>query len=461
MNRKIRLGYWDKTCKKPMYYPGESHLILTAPARSGKGRDLLIPALIEYEGSVFVIDPKGQLAAVTGPHRAKHLRQNVFVLNPFNILPDCLGSLPHAGFNPLAVLDPKADSFGADCDSLAEAVVFHEGGSEGSHWTDSARALVSGVIMALAAHCPREKRNLVYLYETITGGSRFWKFAKHAVNLNDFLICGRLGRFAAPKADENKEMVGILSTAITQCGFIGNLAIAKSLVAGGPELRFSNLRHRPSTVYLVLPTKYLATCAKWFRLVLAAAMADLLREEGRGPVPVLGILDEFAQLGTLKIMTDAMGLAAGFGLQLWPVLQDLNQLKNLYPQNWQTFLGNAGAQIFFAPRDLTTAEYVSEKCGVTEVHGKSKSVSYQGWGPKETADHFQESWSFSQHQRPLMLPHEVAQVGGDEMLVFGEGLNGVIRGGRRSYLETGSYRGKYSPDPYHAGQMVKKSFWSW
>jgi type IV secretion system protein VirD4 len=448
LKQKIRLGYWDETCRTPLYYPGDSHVILTAPSGAGKGRDLLIPALIEYPGSTVVIDPKGQLAAVTGPHRAVHMKQRVFVLNPFNILPDNLGCLTHAGYNPLGMLNPKADSFGADCDSLAEAIVFHEGGDAGSHWTDSARQLVSGVIMMLAAHAPAGKKNLVNLYEIICG-PRFYSFCRDAINTGDLLISGRLGRFAAHEAEKNKELVGIVSTAITQCSFMGNLAIANSLRGTTPELRFSDLRQRATTVYLVLPTRYLATCAKWFRLVIAAAMAELLQED-RGQFGVLALLDEFAQLGTLKVMSDIMGIGRGYGLQLWPVLQDLGQLEELYPKRWQTFLGNAGAQIFFAPRDMKTAEYVSSKCGDSERSGYSKSVSQVAWGPKERADDINVNYSYSQTPRKFMLPHEVAQIGGDEMLVFGENIPGVMRAGRKAYWRMKECQGKYSPDPYHS-----------
>lgn len=449
MNRpKIRIGYWDKTCKEKLYYPHDSHLILTAPAGSGKGRDLLIPALLEYEGSCVVIDPKGQLAAVTAPYRAS-IGQRVFVLNPFKILAPCFAGLLDAGFNPLTVLNPKADSFGADCDSLAEAIVFHESGSEGSHWTDSARQLVSGVIMTLAAYCRKEKRNLVYLYETISGGERFYQFAREAMQTNDLLVKGRLGRFASPTANENRELVSIVSTAITQCGFMGNTAISKSLLGAGPPLRFADLRDVPTTVYLVLPTKYLATCGKWFRLVIAAAMADLL-QEGRGQFPVLAMLDEFAQLGPLEIMSDIMGIGRGYNLQLWPVLQDLNQLAELYPQRWETFLANSGAQIFFAPRDMKTAEYVSRRCGVTEVLSESRSVGESAWGPRDSVDNVSVNTSYGQTQRPYLHPHEVAEIPGDESLVFGENIAGVIRAGRRPYWTMPECKGKFRPDPYHA-----------
>lgn len=37
--------------------------------------------------------------------------------------------------------------------------------------------------------------------------------------------------------------------------------------------------------------------------------------------PALFLLDEFAALGRLEAVERAMGLMAGHGLQLWPILQ--------------------------------------------------------------------------------------------------------------------------------------------
>ena len=41
--------------------------------------------------------------------------------------------------------------------------------------------------------------------------------------------------------------------------------------------------------------------------------------------PALFLLDEFAALGRLEAVERAMGLMAGYGLQLWPILQDMGQ----------------------------------------------------------------------------------------------------------------------------------------
>jgi hypothetical protein len=57
-----------------------------------------------------------------------------------------------------------------------------------------------------------------------------------------------------------------------------------------------------------------------------------------------------------------------------------------------------------------------------------------------------------------LLPHEVRDLNGDEMLVFGQGIQGVIRAGRRPYYQSPEFAGLYDPDPYHLPPAgVKKS----
>ncbi|SMP82292.1 Type IV secretory system Conjugative DNA transfer [Novosphingobium panipatense] len=49
----------------------------------------------------------------------------------------------------------------------------------------------------------------------------------------------------------------------------------------------------------------------------------MARSPARPERPVLFLLDEFAALGRLEPVERAMGLMAGYGLQLWPILQDI------------------------------------------------------------------------------------------------------------------------------------------
>src|ERR1700733_3776535 len=66
-------------------YEGERHLLLFGPNGTGKGTRFLIPNLLSIKDrSIIVIDPKGELAAVTADYR--RTVGEVVMLNPFDVL---------------------------------------------------------------------------------------------------------------------------------------------------------------------------------------------------------------------------------------------------------------------------------------------------------------------------------------------------------------------------------------
>ena len=91
------------------------------------------------------------------------------MLNPFNIWPECIG--PGAerfrgleklcdftgGYNPMSTLNPQSDNFVPDAEGLGQAIVYQE--REGEHWTDSARDLVTGLIMYAAVYGKPAKKS--------------------------------------------------------------------------------------------------------------------------------------------------------------------------------------------------------------------------------------------------------------------------------------------------------------
>jgi type IV secretion system protein VirD4 len=87
------------------------------------------------------------------------------------------------------------------------------------------------------------------------------------------------------------------------------------------------------------------------------------------------MLDEFAQLGHMEVIQDNYALLRGFGVKLWTVWQDLNQAKQLYKEQWETFISNAGIVQTFAPQDLTTREYLSKLSGERIIWHSKTSTS--------------------------------------------------------------------------------------
>jgi type IV secretion system protein VirD4 len=337
------------------------------------------------------------------------------------------------------ILEVASPAFHAQCDKLAAGCVPDE--PHALHFSTGGRTLVSGVMAALKRHGKPEEQNLPTVARVISGD--IIGFCRLAVrSTNDPFILQKLSRFAWADPD-NREVQDVISTARTQLAPLGNAAIADSLT--GSDFRFSDLKRKPgTTVYICLPLNMLDICDKYFRLLLETALTDLLNEgRKRKGKPVLAIIDEMAELGPhMKSLENAMGMAAGAaGLQLWCVLQDLSQLKGMFPQTWETFIQNCGVTTWFGARDQTTREYVSRLSGACEVLTRSRGVSFDNYGWPHVSD------NASQHARPLLLAHEVGQLAPDEMIAFVEGARcGPVKAKRKPYWRV--FRRGYRDNPY-------------
>jgi type IV secretion system protein VirD4 len=147
---KILLGdEWEPdTGRKgePVTVDLESNFELIAPPGAGKGATLEIPNLLLglRNCSVLSIDPSGQNAAVCAEARRK-AGNDVLCLNPFGLHVDLYPDLESCGCNPLANIDPRSLLFFQHCQAVADALIKIEG--KDPHWTESARGLITGIIM--------------------------------------------------------------------------------------------------------------------------------------------------------------------------------------------------------------------------------------------------------------------------------------------------------------------------
>jgi type IV secretion system protein VirD4 len=121
----------------------------------------------------------------------------------------------------------------------------------------------------------------------------------------------------------------------------------------------------------------------------------------------------------MKQIQDAAGQIAGFGARLLIVLQDLGQLKELYKDRWETFVGNSGTLLFFANNDLASLEFVSKRLGTTSfLVSQTSAVSFEAAGKGERG------LSSSLQVHDLLTPEEFSRYfgrGTDRLLVIHAG----------------------------------------
>ena len=398
-------------------YAGQAHLLTIAPTRSGKGVGAIIPNLLTADRSVFCIDPKGENARVTA--RARSRFGQVYVLDPFDI-----SGQPSAAFNPLAGLDPDSLDLAEDAALLADALVNDPPGQVGeAHWNEEAKALIAGLILYVVCEAPPATRTLATVRELLTLSPG--DFAATLKIMQETTGAGGLIRRAANRhlGKSEREASGVLSSAQRHTHFLDSARINQTMASS--DFRFADLKEAKATVFLVLPPERLDAYSRWLRLMVAQAIHDLARSPARPAAPVLFLLDEFAALGRLEPVERAFGLMAGYGLQLWPILQDMHQLWSTYGKSAGTFVSNAGLVQIFNVADVETASWVSKSIGAT-------TMSYQTTGTSTSRGGMQlfetKSSSTSTHlsRRELMTPDEIMRLDSSLEILLRQGEAPVI-----------------------------------
>ena len=373
-------------------YLDDRHLFLCAGTRAGKGTTCILPALLSYAGSCLVIDPKGENARISAAWR-KSQDHAVHVLDPYGLVGDVWRS---ATYNPLSILKADDPLIADKARLIADALVIPSSERE-RHWDDAARDFITGVLVHVVTG-PHAERDLVRVYAAL-------QLAEEGLEAEMQESAQPLVRAAASAyyEKEERERKGVLSTVRNQLAFLGSTPM-QAVLRDGP-LTLDALKARPTTIYLCMPPLWFEANKRWFRLFVNLALLALGdRLDTRETLPVLMILDEFPTLGTMHTVEAAIGLMAGYGVKIWTIVQDINQLKSLYRDRWQSFIGNSGLVQFFGNVDRDTCEYVSKLCG--EVSHQTETVT-ETWSKARTGE-TGGSRQTAMTTVPLLRPDEVS-----------------------------------------------------
>jgi type IV secretion system protein VirD4 len=431
-------------------YDGARHLLTVAPTRSGKGVSSIIPNLLLHDGSALVIDPKGENALITAPRRGAGdttrnipgMGQTIILLDPWNVACSKLGQ-KQGRFNPLDWISADDPDAAENAFLLADAIVIKEGNGESAFWDEEAKALLTGVILYVAtAGEEADNRNLGRVRDILTLDDEGLKAVLVKMYDHPHPIVSSTAARTAGK--DTKLRSSVLASAQAHTHFLDSPRIRASLAAS--DFAFEDLKSKKLSVYLILPADRLSTFNRWLRILIQQAITVNARNISQKPdKPILFLLDEMPTLGRLPSIEQAYGLMAGFGMQLWGIVQDLSQLAHIYGQTgWQTFISNSGVIQYFGSRDKMTAEYFSSLCGVTtiEVHNLSwavgRAISYAssftsgsgGGSSSSSSNSTTDSWTrttgTSEAQRQLAYPDELMVLRGNQQVIFVENLDPIL-----------------------------------
>ncbi|MFN7025828.1 MAG: type IV secretory system conjugative DNA transfer family protein [Pseudorhizobium sp.] len=417
----------DPHSRRLLHYGGPAHLLTMAPTRSGKGVGTIIPNLLKADRSIICIDPKGENAKITA--RARERFGPVHVLDPFGVT-----GMTSAACNPLDRLNLSSLDLAEETSTLADALVADDPGMVGeAHWNEEAKALIAGLLLMIVSEEPPHRQTLSTLRDYLTlAPERFQRLlVRMQENEEANGLIARAGNRHLGKSD--REAAGVLSSAQRHTHFLDSPRMTE--VLSRSDFSFSDLKRAHETVFLVLPPDRLSAYSRWLRLLVTQSLVDMARTPDKPDQPVLYLLDEFAALGYLAPVERAMGLMAGYGVQLWPILQDIHQLQATYGKRAGTFFSNAGVLQVFGVNEQDSARLVSDLLG-------QETVTFQNLGRAIDAD--RSSFSFSQQHtgRLLLTPDEVRNLSQEYQLLFLMGQRPILAH-KLAYYRDREFHGQY------------------
>ena len=413
-------GDWRTAPGIPFCSTPKNHVLLVAPTRSGKLIKSLGATLLRYDGSMIVVDVKGELAAITArPRRQPFLPNGVefhtTILNPWGVLDDeyqARGIL-RAQYNPLDILDRNDPNVVANAQTIANTILPPPSSDKDRFWQGNAANILTAVLLWITDQ-PGETKTLARAREITSMSRKRFTDEFMAPMSASTAFEGAISELISPFLDLAQE---------TYSGIMANLAEGMRLLSD-PRLKsvtskstFSmrDLIDLTVTVYIVIPQERLDTHRTWLRLMFSAAvMAFKSVPMGTRKTKhrCMFLIDEFPALGKMDV---SLSTAAGYGLDVTLVVQGLDQLKEIYKEGAATILNNCGYKWFCNVKDLDSAKYLSESLGKKTVQtvSKSESSGANRGGPTEG-----ESTTVGETGRNLLNPDEILNLGPDVAIVL-------------------------------------------
>ena len=261
----------------------ETHVLLVAPTRSGKGVGVIIPTLLSWPASALILDPKdGENYDVTAPWRAQAARNQIAYFTPCRT--------PHACINVLDTIRLGQPSEVGDTETIAHSLVApekmareigHQPALPGAGGDDAdgeypacevhgpGRLPGAGVVLPDAA-APDPGR----LSEDACG-----RTAHHAAGVHQAIATLTT---ALSNITGDRELSSVWTTAIRPLVLYNDPLIARSTDTSTFALEDLQYGATPLSLYLVAPSpRALTRLHPLYRVVLDVAMARLMEHKVR------------------------------------------------------------------------------------------------------------------------------------------------------------------------------------
>ena len=181
---------------------------------------------------------------------------------------------------------------------------------------------------------------------------------------------------------------------------------------------------KPCAYFCILSAQdstYTFLSSLFFTMLFSRLEAYARKEtkDGKLPVRVNFLLDEFPSIGRLGDFKRSIAFTRSFGMSCQVLVQSISQLADMYPRHeWEEMAACCDAAICLGVNDLTSAKFISEKCGMTTIRVTNNQQPQTPLFSPLQNNIRPYSMTRSNTQRALMQPDEVLRLGNDRCIVL-------------------------------------------
>ena len=182
--------------------------------------------------------------------------------------------------------------------------------------------------------------------------------------------------------------------------------------------------HRPCAYFCILSAQdhtYAFLSSLFFTMIFSRLEQYARREteDGKLPVPVNFVLDEFPSIGKLGDFKRSIAFTRGFCMNCIVIVQSIAQLADIYPhREWEEITACCDATFCLGVNDTTSAQFISEKCGMTTIRvTNNQQPQTPLFSPVANLSR-PYSQTRSNTQRALMQPDEVLRLDNAKSIVM-------------------------------------------
>ena len=449
--------------KRPLYFSGMGGALLVAGARSGK-----LTTVLAYNAchsiarhTLVILDIKGEIAAISQDQVPDG--KYCIYWNPCGI-----HGLPQHRINPVDYIRKGSPSLVSDVKVLCENLVVSSGSAQGIYFEGRAREFLEGVVLTLVERDGfLTLPSLYHVINLIPGGSDEWLDFGFEMSQSGFPISRRIEEEIAEARDSaSNGFQGILGEIFRALAPLSDPVLMRS-VSPPFDFSFSQLceSDQKYQVYLMPPAEFVEP---WNGVVKAHFVSGMIYKARAPQAPKqTWIMDECGQLGAFPMIPKLYTYGAGIGIQPLAVFQNTKQMDALATNAGDLIASSAALSIFFAVRDLPSAEQLSRMLGTqTLEYDDELQQSRSELARRQAAqaflsgdDPFSAAFNYRHHKeaathrtkqnRWLRTPDEIIQTPPDKGYAFVDGLQRPIEFDRRPYFDEAWMTGRYMPSPYH------------